>query len=41
LTFGVTTVLDMFSKPDLVASAKEQAAQRGATPEFRLWLKFR
>ena len=25
LTFGVTTVLDMFSKPDLVASAKEQA----------------
>ncbi|MEU7143964.1 amidohydrolase family protein [Nocardia sp. NPDC046473] len=25
LTFGVTTVLDMFSKPDLVAGAKEQA----------------
>ena len=25
LTFGVTTVLDMFSKPGLVASAKEQA----------------
>src|SRR5580704_5777230 len=28
LTFGVTTVLDMFSKPDLVASAKEQAGSR-------------
>ncbi|HEY2563664.1 MAG TPA: amidohydrolase family protein, partial [Acidimicrobiales bacterium] len=28
LTFGVTTVLDMFSKPDLVASAKEQACFR-------------
>ena len=28
LTFGVTTVLDMFSKPGLVASAKEQAASR-------------
>lgn len=26
LTFGVTTVLDMFSKPDLVARAKEQAS---------------
>ena len=28
LTFGVTTVLDMFSKPDLVARAKEQAGSR-------------
>jgi predicted amidohydrolase YtcJ len=28
LTFGVTTVLDMFSKPGLVASAKEQAGSR-------------
>ena len=26
LTFGVTTVLDMFSKPDLVARAKEGPA---------------
>lgn len=26
LTFGVTTVLDMFSEPDLVARAKEQAS---------------
>ena len=29
LTFGVTTVLDMFSKPDLMASAKEQACSSG------------
>ena len=29
LTFGVTTVLDMFSQPGLVASAKEQAASSG------------
>ncbi|ALG15145.1 amidohydrolase family protein [Kibdelosporangium phytohabitans] len=28
LTFGVTTVLDMFSKPDVVAQAKEQAGSR-------------
>src|ERR1700745_4481628 len=28
LTFGVTTVLDMFSQPGLVASAKEQAGSR-------------
>ena len=28
LTFGVTTVLDMFSKPELVARAKEQARFR-------------
>jgi predicted amidohydrolase YtcJ len=28
LTFGVTTVLDMFSTPDLVARAKEQAGSR-------------
>ena len=28
LTFGVTTVLDMFSKPGVVASAKEQAGSR-------------
>jgi len=27
-TFGVTTVLDMFSKPDPVAGAKEQAGSR-------------
>ncbi|HUQ61593.1 amidohydrolase family protein [Lentzea sp.] len=26
-TFGVTTVLDMFSKPDVVAAAKEQASR--------------
>jgi imidazolonepropionase-like amidohydrolase len=28
LTFGVTTVLDMFSKPDLVARVKEEAGSR-------------
>jgi imidazolonepropionase-like amidohydrolase len=28
VTFGVTTVLDMFSKPDVVAAAKEQAGSR-------------
>jgi predicted amidohydrolase YtcJ len=33
LTFGVTTVLDMFSKPGLVASAKEAA--RGPGPRVR------
>jgi predicted amidohydrolase YtcJ len=32
LTFGVTTVLDMFSTPDLVASAKEQAGSPAARP---------
>jgi imidazolonepropionase-like amidohydrolase len=35
LTFGVTTVLDMFSKPDLVASAKEQAASRPDVADVR------
>jgi Dihydroorotase and related cyclic amidohydrolases len=36
LTFGVTTVLDMFSKPDLVASAKEQAGSRPDVADVRL-----
>jgi imidazolonepropionase-like amidohydrolase len=35
LTFGVTTVLDMFSKPDLVASAKEQAGSRPDVADVR------
>jgi imidazolonepropionase-like amidohydrolase len=35
LTFGVTTVLDMFSKPDLVASAKEQAGSRSDVADVR------
>jgi imidazolonepropionase-like amidohydrolase len=35
LTFGVTTVLDMFSKPDVVASAKEQAASRPDVADVR------
>ena len=35
LTFGVTTVLDMFSKPDLVASAKEQARSRPDVADVR------
>ena len=35
LTFGVTTVLDMFSHPDLVASAKEQAVSRPDVADVR------
>jgi imidazolonepropionase-like amidohydrolase len=35
LTFGVTTVLDMFSKPDLVATAKEQAGSRSDVADVR------
>ncbi|MGB6578101.1 MAG: amidohydrolase family protein [Streptosporangiaceae bacterium] len=35
LTFGVTTVLDMFSKPDLVAGAKEQADSRPDVADVR------
>jgi imidazolonepropionase-like amidohydrolase len=35
LTFGVTTVLDMFSKPDLVASAKAQAGSRADVADVR------
>lgn len=35
LTFGVTTVLDMFSKPDLVASARKQAASRPDVADVR------
>lgn len=35
LTFGVTTVLDMFSKPALVASAKEQAGSRPDVADVR------
>jgi predicted amidohydrolase YtcJ len=35
LTFGVTTVLDMFSQPDLVASAKEQAVSRPDVADVR------
>jgi imidazolonepropionase-like amidohydrolase len=35
LTFGVTTVLDMFSKPDLVARAKEQAGARPDVADVR------
>jgi len=35
LTFGVTTVLDMFSKPDLVARAKEQARSRPDVADVR------
>lgn len=35
LTFGVTTVLDMFSKPDLVARAKEQAGSRMDVADLR------
>ena len=35
LTFGVTTVLDMFSKPGLVASAKEQAGSRPDVADVR------
>ena len=35
LTFGVTTVLDMFSKPDVVTSAKEQADSRADVADVR------
>ena len=35
MTFGVTTVLDMFSKPGLVASAKEQAGSRPDVADVR------
>lgn len=35
LTFGVTTVLDMFSKPDVVAQAKEQARTRPDVADVR------
>ena len=35
LTFGVTTVLDMFSQPDLMASAKEQAGSRPDVADVR------
>ena len=35
LIFGVTTVLDMFSKPDLVASSKEQAGSRPDLADVR------
>ena len=35
LTFGVTTVLDMFSEPDVVAGAKEQAGSRPDVADVR------
>jgi len=35
LTFGVTTVLDMFSKPGLVARAKEEAGSRPDVADVR------
>jgi predicted amidohydrolase YtcJ len=35
LTFGVTTVLDMFSTIDIVASAKEQAGSRSDVADVR------
>ena len=35
LTFGVTTVLDMFSQPDEVARAKEQAGSRPDVADVR------
>jgi imidazolonepropionase-like amidohydrolase len=35
LTFGVTTVLDMFSKPDVVARAKEQASSHSDVADVR------
>jgi imidazolonepropionase-like amidohydrolase len=35
LAFGVTTVLDMFSKPDVVAAAKEQAGSRRDVADVR------
>jgi len=35
LIFGVTTVLDMFSKPDVVAAAKQQAGTRSDVADVR------
>ncbi|SES11435.1 Imidazolonepropionase [Lentzea xinjiangensis] len=35
LVFGVTTVLDMFSKPDVVAAAREQAGSRPDVADVR------
>lgn len=35
LTFGVTTVLDMFSKPDVIAGAKAQAGTRTDLADVR------
>lgn len=35
LTFGVTTILDMFSKPDMVAAAKEQAGSSADVADVR------
>jgi imidazolonepropionase-like amidohydrolase len=35
LTFGITTVLDMFSKPDVVASARQQAGSRSNVADVR------
>ncbi len=35
LTFGVTTVLDMFSQPDMVTRAKEEAASRPDVADVR------
>lgn len=35
LAFGVTTVLDMFSKPDAVAAAEEQAGSRSDVADVR------
>ena len=35
LSFGVTTVLDMFSKPDMVARAKEEATLRPDVADMR------
>lgn len=35
LTFGVTTVLDMFSKPDVVARARKQASSRLDVADIR------
>jgi imidazolonepropionase-like amidohydrolase len=35
LIFGVTTVLDMFSKPDVVAVAKQQAGSRSDVADVR------
>ncbi|WP_051420849.1 amidohydrolase family protein [Paenarthrobacter nicotinovorans] len=35
LTFGVTTVLDMFSKPDLIAVNKEQASSHANVADLR------
>jgi hypothetical protein len=35
LIFGVTTALDMFSKPDVVAVAKQQAGTRSHVADVR------